>query len=430
MNRRRPGHGRPRAPRSEPSPSLSDDSDSVSSVDSEDDLPLPGNFFRSSKGKGGRSPDVWVSVTSGRRFLDYRNIPVNRRHPVYGMTGESRIRCEPRVGKEMVGFEGGRNWLGERMQRETGTQTSFTHYRATYEKLRNRELLALDYQGLPGLHRRGAALPPPVETGRVRFVNMTLRYLELGLDFGTNQRYGGSMAILHRAVMDEALLPSPSAICAGLGLGASIFTDRLQSVGGCVARRVLEPLGGLPFPHPARVLMETTVGKDLPRGAYHVSGKYKDKAIRLQVLSYEHGPTWSRRVCMFCPELESYLVKYANQRRRTTALLAALHGRAVVWAKDRNVSDQDFVPFEASTIMKAFNSLPEGGLSQLQTREAEVAIEMLNSIGETPLDNRTWSVTRLLTRDIGILASVLESWRYWCSPAPIVPQARAKEYFL
>jgi len=65
-----------------------------------------------------------------------------------------------------------------------------------------------------------------------------------------------------------------------------------------------------------------------------------------------------------CLELLSYLQKYTMHRPRTTALLAMLHSRSIIWCREWHLKDVDFVKFQASTIAVALRA--NKGESQLE----------------------------------------------------------------
>jgi len=70
-----------------------------------------------------------------------------------------------------------------------------------------------------------------------------------------------------------------------------------------------------------------------------------------------------------CKELLAYLQKYAFLRPRSTALLAMLHSRSIIWCRENRIPDAEFAKFQASTI----------GFSMRLTKEQAALTEELST---------------------------------------------------
>jgi hypothetical protein len=189
----------------------------------------------------------------------------------------------------------------------------------------------------------------------------------------------------------------------------------------------LENESGLPIGRPRELF-------GIPPDAteYYVSGKSKsggDCSYRVEKVTV--GPWYAKQTVFVCPELVSYLRIFAGADERTTALLRMLKGRAIVWAKEREVSFTDLEPFFLPSITTAMVLRETNAYWPMLTDKARRTLEMCGDIaaGRQPRIAlwRWWDVVSFAH---GMKAALLELWYDLALPRPALPVKAFRESFL
>jgi len=84
-----------------------------------------------------------------------------------------------------------------------------------------------------------------------------------------------------------------------------------------------------------------------------------------------------------CQELLAYLQKYAFLRPRSTALLAMLHARSIIWSRENRVLDVDLVKFQASTIVSAMRLSKTAAIAQEELSTRHIANAVITTMADS-----------------------------------------------
>jgi hypothetical protein len=205
------------------------------------------------------------------------------------------------------------------------------------------------------------------------------------------------------AKLPYVLLTRGGQLATALAHHAQVWPTRIAHRfvgGGLVASELRDAISTLPKGNRYWVHTEVKEAKS------DKDGKVTSDAVRAVFTVVKHRLGFGRHDWV-CLELLAYLQKYAFLRPRSTALLAMLHSRSIIWCRENRIPDTEFVKFQASTIGLAMRIDKAASILQEELCGKEVAAAVVSTMAGEDFDDEV---------DAAVIRGYLLSPFWWMVP--------------
>jgi hypothetical protein len=167
-------------------------------------------------------------------------------------------------------------------------------------------------------------------------------------------------------------------------------------------------------PRPLEPVVGSLAGKEL-------------KYARFSLWSGDHGDLKGDGAGHFIPELYAYLANYSTFRKRSYELLLVLKGRALAWARERDIADSDILP--ALPVCVAFamdlSEVENAAIQHLRSELGGVAISTTARLsgGSLHVKKPVVGLDQWKRNEATFLDVVRSKLPVWIGPRTVLPSA-------